>query len=216
MSTQKLYDQWSATYDEVENKTRDLEKIACETVLADISFAQVLELGGGTGKNTAWLAERADRVLSVDFSEEMQAVARGKVRNSNVEFRRGDVLADWTFVDQDVDLITCSLILEHVEDLDHVFRQAGTVLPPGGHFYICELHPFKQYEGRKARFETEEGLQVTECFQHHVTDYTNAAKLNGFSIARMDEWFDEKDRGQIPRLISFLFAMHSTKGADVV
>ena len=57
MSTQKLYDQWSATYDAVENPTRDLEKSACETVLSDLAFSRVLELGGGTGKNTAWLAE---------------------------------------------------------------------------------------------------------------------------------------------------------------
>src|ERR1700741_1987010 len=113
MSTQKLYDQWSATYDEVENKTRDLEKIACETVLTRVQFSRVLELGGGTGKNTSWLAEHAEKVLSVDFSAEMQAVAKIKVRNSKVEFRLGDVSSEWTFVDSEIDLVTCSLILEH-------------------------------------------------------------------------------------------------------
>ncbi len=206
MSTQNLYNQWSATYDTVENKTRDLEKIACETVLANIAFTRVLELGGGTGKNTSWLAKRAERVLSVDFSDEMQAVARAKVKDSNVEFRLGDVRSEWSFVDSIVDLITCSLILEHVEDLDHIFREARKVLSPGGNFYICELHPYKQYDGSKARFETEDGLQVTECFRHHVSDYTNAALTNGFGIKRMDEWFDGNDRRTTPRLISFLFS----------
>lgn len=205
MSTQKLYDQWSATYDDVENKTRDLEKIACETVLANARFERVLELGGGTGKNTGWLSDRAERVLSVDFSKEMQAVARAKVKNANVEFRLGDVRANWSFLNSKVDLITCSLILEHVEDLDSVFHEASRVLSGGGSFYICELHPFKQYAGSKARFQTGDGLQVTECFRHHVTDYTNAAVENGFSIARIDEWFDENDRSQTPRLISFVF-----------
>jgi ubiquinone/menaquinone biosynthesis C-methylase UbiE len=214
MSTQHLYNQWSATYDTVENKTRDLEKLACEIVLGDVPFTRVLELGGGTGKNTTWLAERAEHVLSVDFSEEMQAIARTKIRNTNVEFRIGDVRSEWSFVDSDVDLITCSLILEHVEDLDFVFREAAKVLIPGGHFYICELHPVKQYEGSKARFETDEGLQVTECFQHHVTDYTGGALANGFAIERMDEWFDGNDRTTTPRLVSFLFC--STKGAIVI
>ena len=79
MTTQALYDQWSATYDDVVNPTRDLEKRACESVLADISFRTVIELGSGTGKNTQWLAERAERVVSVDLSEEMQAVAKAKV-----------------------------------------------------------------------------------------------------------------------------------------
>ena len=205
MSTQKLYDQWSATYDSVENKTRDLEKSACETVVGGISFKRVLELGGGTGKNTSWLAGRAERVMSVDFSEEMQAIARTKVRNDNVEFRIADVRKPWSVDGFEPDLITCSLILEHVEDLGFVFEQARAVLTSGGYFYVCELHPFKQYEGSKARFETDDGVQVTECFQHHVTDYTNAALGNGFSIQRIDEWFDENDRANIPRLISFVF-----------
>jgi len=205
MSTQKLYDQWSATYDTVENKTRDLEKLACEKVLSEVPFTRVLELGGGTGKNTFYLAKTAARVLSVDFSEEMQAVARAKVKDANVVFRIGDVRKKWTFVDSKVDLITCSLILEHIEDLNHIFREAARILWPGGNFYICELHPFKQYEGSKARFETEDGLQVTECFQHHVSDYTSAAVENGFEIAGIDEWFDDNDRTKIPRLISFLF-----------
>lgn len=211
MSTQKLYDQWSATYDTVENKTRDLEKIACHSVLSGTDFSWVLELGGGTGKNTVWLAEHAEHVLSVDFSSEMQAVARSKVKNPNVEFRLGDVRSEWSFVDGNVDLITCSLILEHVEDLDFIFQAAARVLSPSGHFYICELHPFKQYEGSKARFETDDGVQVTECFQHHITDYTNGALANGFAIERMDEWFDGNDRTTTPRLVSFLFC--STRNA---
>ena len=206
MSTQQLYNQWSETYDTVENKTRDLEKIACETVLGGISFTRVIELGGGTGKNTSWLAERAERVISVDFSEAMQAVARSKVTSPNVEFQLADVRQSWKFHAFSPDLITCSLILEHVEDLNFVFEQANDVLSDGGRFYVCELHPFKQYEGSKARFETEDGLQVTECFQHHVTDYTKAAEANGFSLERMDEWFDENDRATTPRLISFVFS----------
>ncbi|HUR99422.1 MAG TPA: class I SAM-dependent methyltransferase [Pyrinomonadaceae bacterium] len=206
MSTQRLYDQWSATYDTVDNKTRDLEKLACENVLKVVSFTRVFELGSGTGKNTPWLAKHAELVLSVDFSEEMQAIARSKVTNSNVVFRLGDVRTEWSFIDSHVDLITCSLILEHVEDLGFIFHEAAKALSTGGHFYICELHPFKQYEGSKARFETEEGVQVTECFRHHVTDYTNAALNNGFEIERMDEWFDDDDHLGTPRLISFLFS----------
>lgn len=205
MSTQQLYDRWSTTYDTVENKTRDLEKQACRTVLGDLRFERVLELGAGTGKNTVWLAEHAEQVLSVDFSAEMQALAKEKVMAPNVEFRLADVRQPWQFSAFAPDLITCSLILEHVEDLDFIFRQAASTLVRGGRFYICELHPFKQYEGSKARFDTDEGLHVTECFQHHITDYTNAATANGFEIERMDEWFDDNDRAATPRLISFVF-----------
>lgn len=205
MSTQELYDQWSKTYDVVENKTRDLEKQACEAELSEISFANVLEIGSGTGKNTQWLADRSENVISVDLSAEMQAVAREKVVKPNVEFKLGDVRLPWEFVGDDVDLITCSLILEHVEDLAFVFEQSGKVLAEGGHFYVCELHPFKQYAGSKARFEHDGNTRVVDCFTHHVSDYTTAAVEAGFHIASLKEWFDDNDRTNMPRLISFLF-----------
>lgn len=205
MSVQKAYDQWSATYDEVVNKTRDLEKLACETVLSDIAFDNVIELGGGTGKNTLWLAAHAKHVLSVDLSKEMQAVARKKVKTANIDFQLADVCQKWNLTVSNADLITCSLILEHVEDLNFIFAQAKDYLRIGAHFYVCELHPFKQYSGSKARFEAEDGVRVLDCFVHNLTDYTDAAIENDFSIDQIHEWFDDNDRAQIPRLVSFLF-----------
>jgi len=205
MSNRQLYNSWAATYDTVENKTRDLEARACREILSEISFETVIELGCGTGKNTEWLAERAKHVTAVDLSEEMQAVAREKVRAENVSFKLADIKEPWDFAATNADLITCSLILEHVEDLDVVFAQAAKHLNIGGHFYVCELHPFKQYAGTKARFETDEGLQVLECFTHNVSDYFHAARENGFSLVRLEEWFDNERRMVVPRLVSFFF-----------
>lgn len=207
MSVRKAYDQWSATYDDVDNKTRDLEKRACETILSSIDLGDVIEIGGGTGKNTGWLARRASCVVSVDISEEMQAVAKQKIDSSNVEFHISDIKEAWTLTLTDADLITCSLVLEHVEHLGHVFGEAKRHLRSGGYFYVCELHPFKQYAGSKARFQTADGLHVLDCYVHNVTDYTDAASVNGFSIERIEEWFDDNDRTRPPRLLSFLFRL---------
>lgn len=205
MDTQRLYNQWSATYDEVDNKTRDLEKKAGQRMLSTLTFRRVLELGCGTGKNTQWLAEKAAYLQAVDLSEAMMAKAKAKVTAAHVHFAQADITGPWNFVSGTPDLVTCSLILEHIKDLRFVFQQASTVLRPGGGFYVCELHPYKQYGGSKARFETSEGLQVLECFVHHASDYFAAATANGFACERLDEWFDEDDRSQPPRLISFLF-----------
>lgn len=207
MSTQALYDKWSAIYDEVENKTRDLERRACESVLGDVEFESVAELGGGTGKNTSWLAARAKRVVSIELSPEMQAVARSKIAERNVEFRLADIRERWDFISEQLDLITCSLILEHIEHPEHVFVQAAGLLKPNGWFYVCELHPFKQYMGSKARFEMDGETHVLDCYRHHISDYTSAADSAGYTISKLDEWFDESDREQIPRLISFLFRL---------
>jgi ubiquinone/menaquinone biosynthesis C-methylase UbiE len=208
MSVQQHYNQWAGTYDEVENKTRDLEKKAGQQTLQNQHFERVLELGCGTGKNTVWLSETAKQHLAVDLSEGMLEKAREKVKSGHVVFRQADITKPWQFVAEKVDLITCSLILEHIEDLHFIFSEAANVLKTASHFYICELHPYKQYSGSKARFETEEGTQVLQCFVHHLSDYTGAALESGFAIEKVQEWFDEDDRSGTPRLLSFLFRKH--------
>jgi predicted TPR repeat methyltransferase len=212
MDTRTLYNEWSSTYDEVENKTRDLEKLAGQQVLSVVNYENVLELGCGTGKNTSWLSGKAKHHQAVDLSEEMMAKAKAKekVMAAHVHFLQADITKPWEFVTEKPDLITCSLILEHIKDLQFIFRQAQNVLQEGGHFYICELHPYKQYSGSKARFETAEGLQVLECFVHHASDYFEAAVKNGFTCIALKEWFDADDRSNPPRLLSFLFQKNIT------
>lgn len=205
MSTQQLYDQWSSTYDEVENKTRDLEKLAGQQVLSGISADSIIELGCGTGKNTEWLAAKASHITAVDLSEEMMAKAKLKVNRANVIFQQADITQPWNFTDRKADLITCSLILEHIEDLNAVFDQVSSHLKENGCFYVCELHPFKQYIGSKARFETPGGTQVLQCYTHHITDYLNAATAYNLVLIKLNEWFDDNGADTVPRLISFLF-----------
>lgn len=205
MDTRTLYNQWSATYDDVENKTRDLEKMAGQQMLSTIDFQNVLELGCGTGKNTEWISGKAKSVQAVDLSEEMMAKAKEKVQSNKVSFAQADITKSCDFVTTTPDLITCSLMLEHIEDLNFPLKEAARIIKPKGYVYICELHPYKQYTGSKARFETAEGLQVLDCFVHHVSDYFDAAKSSSFSCLELKEWFDGNDRANGPRLISFLF-----------
>ncbi len=205
MNTAQAYDLWSASYDTVVNPTRDLEAAAIRAALGGRVFNSVLELGCGTGKNTVWLADNAARVTASDFSVEMMRQARERVLSENVAFLQLDVRADWPFHDSAFDLVACSLILEHVEDLRPVFQKAARSLETGGLFYVGELHPFKQYSGSKARFETEDGLRVLECFNHHLSDFVCSAVDAGFEVFEIREWFDDGNSQGIPRILSMLF-----------
>jgi ubiquinone/menaquinone biosynthesis C-methylase UbiE len=208
MQNKEAYNRWSASYDAVTNRTRDVEASAFREVLANRRFSNVIELGCGTGKNTEWLAGKAGHVIAVDFSEEMLNAARKKIVRGNVDFAIADITKPWLFADRKVDLITCSLILEHIENIDFIFQQAGQHLKEKGLFYIGELHPFKQYQGSKARFEAAPGeLFILECFTHHISEYMEAANNNGFSCLSLKEWFDddEGDSNSIPRIITFFF-----------
>lgn len=205
MNTQEAYNNWASQYDTNINKTRDLEGKALRTVLSGISFESCLEIGCGTGKNTVWFAEKAGQITSVDLSEEMLAKAKEKITSDKVQFVQADIITDWRFRNQLYDLVSFSLVLEHIETLEHIFKETAAALKPGGHVYIGELHPFKQYAGSKARFETAEGVQVVDCFNHHITDFIQAAQKNGLTLVEINEYFDEDNRNEMPRILTLLF-----------
>ena len=205
MNTQEAYNNWASQYDTNINKTRDLEGKALRTVLSGISFESCLEIGCGTGKNTVWFAEKAGQITSVDLSEEMLAKAKEKITTDKVQFVQADITTDWRFRNQLYDLVSFSLVLEHIETLEHIFKETAAALKPGGHVYSGELHPFKQYAGSKARFETAEGVQVVDCFNHHITDFIQAAQKNGLTLVEINEYFDEDNRNEMPRILTLLF-----------
>ena len=205
MDIEKAYNSWAKIYDTNHNITRDLDKRSTIETLSKYAFKHVLELGCGTGKNTIWLADRAERIIGLDFSQEMLNIAKVKITNLNVTFQKTDLNKEWDIEDEFADLITSSLTLEHIEDLNHIFRQSNQKLSRNGLFFISEIHPFKQYMGSGAKYETETKSEKLKVFTHNITDYTSSAKSNGFELIEIKEWFDEKSDFTVPRLISFLF-----------
>ena len=206
-NVRSVYNTWAETYDEQENKTRDLDQEATKNILSRIInlSSKVLEFGCGTGKNTAWLAESAAQITAADFSEEMLNKAREKISSPNINFEQADITKAWPFPNQSFNLITCNLILEHVKDLDFIFSEAQRTLKLNSHFFISELHPVKQYMGSKARFELNNKVVSPDCYTHHISDYFSSAIKFDFKCVELREWFDGQNSETLPRLINFLF-----------
>ena len=205
MSIENAYNIWAHQYDTNVNRTRDLDKKCTIETLNNLVFKNVLELGCGTGKNTELLLNKAEKIIGLDFSQEMLNKAKEKISDKRVTFKKADLTKDWEIENNFVDLITASLTLEHIENLDHIFLQANLKLKKNGLFFISELHPFKQYSGSKAKYETENGIKELEVYIHDISEYIDTAKNNGFKLIELKEWFDESSENEIPRLISFVF-----------
>ncbi|HSN61421.1 MAG TPA: class I SAM-dependent methyltransferase [Ferruginibacter sp.] len=205
MDNQQAYDQWASSYNEIVNLTRDAELIAKKEILKTLHFSKVLELGCGTGKNTQWLLEAAENITAVDFSAKMLVKASERIKSEKVNFIQADINKQWSFLQHTVDLITCSLVLEHIEHLQPVFEKAGMALHAGGYFYIGELHPFKQYAGSKARFEHKAETIVLDCYTHPISEFISLAMANNFSLVHIHEWPDEDGQNEIPRILTLLF-----------
>jgi len=205
MNIRDAYNNWAVQYDTNKNLTRDLEGVVLKSMLKDLTFTSCLEIGCGTGKNTSWLILKCDEVIAVDFSEAMLDKAKEKISSPKVKFVKADILEDWQFISSKVDLVLFSLVLEHIQSLGLIFLKTRETLNSGGYVYIGELHPFKQYSGSKARFETEEGMQVLECYTHHFSDFIGAATSSGFRLVGCKEFFDDENMGGIPRILGLLF-----------
>lgn len=135
----------------------------------------------------------------------MLSKAKAKIQTEKVKFIHADINNEWNFaLNHQFDLVTFILVLEHIENLRNIFEKLIQVVKRDGYVYLGELHPFKQYKGTKARFETENGLQIVICFTHNISDFTNSAKKNGFELIILDEFFDDNDKTNIPIILTLL------------
>ena len=189
------YDRWAAQYDTDANDTRDLNAEVLQKQTFIENDDAVLELGCGTGLNTEWLATQARHVVATDVSEEMIARARERLTPDSVTLQALDVTEPWPFEAGRFDVAMATLVLEHVQALGPVFREARRVVQDGGTFYLAELHPTRQFGGTQAHFEDEATGEtvVIDAFTHPVSEFVNAGVEAGFAVREMGEWRAEGD-----------------------
>ena len=204
------YNDWAETYDIDQNRTRDLAAETLRQANLSLDGRKVIEVGCGTGRNTVWLAERAAKIVGLDFSEAMLARARARVNDPRVRFVRHDARATWPLADASADFVIAMLILEHVQHLKPIFAEAARTLGAGGELFICELHPEQQLAGKQAEFtnaKTGEHQLVT-AFIHDAADYVNGGSASGFELVHMGEWRDLNALpSELPRLLSLRFRL---------
>ncbi|MEN6543036.1 class I SAM-dependent methyltransferase [Parvibaculum sp.] len=205
----EAYGSWAASYDSDVNLTRDLDAELLREADLQLDGAFVVEFGAGTGKNTAYLATRASRIIALDFSAGMLERARARIPHGLVQFVEHDITRTWPIADGVADIVVGNLVLEHIADLTPVFSEARRVLRSGGVLYICELHPYRQLRGTAARFDNQSGAFLIEAYVHMTAEYVRAGLAAGFEIATMQEPMDKASDGetipQSPRLLQITF-----------
>jgi malonyl-CoA O-methyltransferase len=207
LSTREGYDRWAAVYDHEENPLVALEGPLVDDLLGDVGGLDTLDVGCGTGRHALRLAAKGARVQAVDFSEEMLARARAKPGAKAVTFRAHDLARPLPFADRSFDRVLCGLVLDHIANLEGLFREMKRVCRPTGWVVVSVMHPAMMLRGVQARFtdpETGRETRPASC-PHQLSDYIMAAIRAGLTLDHLSEHaVDAELAGRVVRARKYL------------
>ena len=164
-------------------------------VLNRLKFSQiskVLDLGCGTGKITATLAERVGskgRVIGVDPDKERIEIAKLANQHSNVTFFVGN---EQTFSQDQYDLVFCRYVTHWFVNKQAAFKNISKTLRPGGWFVNIVIVRPPPIAGEISQLMDKEGQATIDKNYHYcnLEVYDQLAIDNGFSITLKEENFD--------------------------
>jgi SAM-dependent methyltransferase len=145
--TKTTWDACGAAFDRYTSSedsfSENVERPVIESLLGDLSGANALDLGCGSGVYATRLAARGAQVVGLDLSAAMLDLARERARSRRMalDWLVADIARPLPFADAQFDLLFTATALHYVEDLGAVMREMARVLRPRGRLLASLLHP---------------------------------------------------------------------------
>ena len=139
-----------------------------------------LEVGGGLGTMTRWLAARVGQhgqVLTTDIDTRHL----DSMNLPNVEVRRHDIVSD-TLPEAAFDLACARLVLEHVSEPDRALARMISAVKPGGWVLVEDFEVLPA--SHDPPDESSEQISKTASVMRRVTSEAGARKRFGRSLLR--------------------------------
>lgn len=187
LPTRDGYAMWAATYEATVKNDMDLALLDAVRTVAWAEVGDAVDLGCGTGRTGQWLASRGvARITGVDVTPEM--LDRARAGGAFVELRIADVCATG-LADHAFDLVTTSLVDEHLAELGPLYRESARLARPGAAHVLVGFHPFFIMKtGMPTHFDGPDGSPVAiETHLHLLSDHAKAALAAGWQLAEMHE-----------------------------
>jgi SAM-dependent methyltransferase len=126
-------------------------------------------------------------------------------RHPNARLVVANLQAPLPLADASFDAVLCSLVGEHLANLEGVFRELRRVVRPGGRMVFSVYHPEMATAGVEANFE-ENGVEYRlEAYQHAVDDYLDAIAEADFPQVVYREFKGDQELiDQMPEAKKFL------------
>jgi ubiquinone/menaquinone biosynthesis C-methylase UbiE len=149
-------------------------------LLRDVRGKTVLDLGCGTGENTVVLVTRGARVIGIDISPDLIAIARKRLSDANLDasLTIGDAYHTG-LPDESVDVVFCMALIHHL-DIRLVRDEMRRVLRRGGIVILKEPIRFSALYGRLRKLLPAREV-VSEC-EHPLTQEELATMTQSFTV----------------------------------
>ncbi len=184
LAPRDAYALWAERYPaRPHNALMRAEQGAMSLLIATTSPARALDVGTGTGRYLPLLAAAGARfVAGVDLS-----MAMLRQQESGRPLVRGDACC-LPFRAASFDLITASLMVGDVADLEGWTAEMARLLTPGGHLVYSDFHPIWMAEGWRRTFDAPGGRRVEVLYHPHaLDDHLRLLESAGFDVRALRE-----------------------------
>jgi 2-polyprenyl-3-methyl-5-hydroxy-6-metoxy-1,4-benzoquinol methylase len=107
----------------------------------------ILDIASGTGYGTQLLAEYANKVTGVDYSDEAVAYAQENYPAKNLKYQVGDAHTLENIPDNSMDVIISMETIEHLTKPEQFIKQVKRILKPNGIFAVSTPNDEEYREG---------------------------------------------------------------------
>jgi SAM-dependent methyltransferase len=181
------YGEWAATYEDTVHDAMDVELLDDLGAVEWAGARRAVDLGCGTGRTGAWLHRHGvGSIDGVDVTPGM--LARAGERGIYEKLVEADVAATGLEAEA-YDLVTTSLVDEHLSELGPLYAEAFRLAAPGATYVLVGLHPqFLMATGIPTHFDRADGEAVAiDTHLHLLSDHVTAGLAAGWTLAEMGE-----------------------------
>jgi len=195
MQVREAYRLWASEYDATPNPLLSLEQRFLAPLIRSAAGCDVVDLGCGTGRWLARLAETgAQSTTGVDVSEEMLEHAAKKL-TSSTHLILADCLST-SLAAASSDWILASFLLSYVDDVRSFAGEAARIARSGAVVLLSDVHPATRGYGWRRTFSNAQQVIEIETHPYQITDLRRAMNQAGFEqIFLLELPFGEAEKG---------------------
>jgi len=194
MQVKDAYRLWAPEYDATPNPLLSLEQRSLAPLLHSAAGCDVVDLGCGTGRWLAQLAEMGARSMTgIDLSGEMLKVASKKLSTAT-RLMQADCL-NTPLAAASSDWILASFLLSYLDDVQGFAREAARIARCGAVVLLSDVHPATRGYGWRRTFRCARQVIEIQTHLYQISDLQRAMEEAGFEPMFLHELpFGEEEK----------------------